>query len=36
MSELFANVDRTVTILEKLEDVLKKVRSDCEQSSGRQ
>ena len=30
MSELFANVDRTVTILEKLEELLKKVRSDCE------
>ena len=30
MTELFANVDRTVTILEKLEEVLKKVRSDCE------
>jgi hypothetical protein len=30
MSELSAQVDRSVTILEKLEEVLKKVRSDCE------
>ena len=30
MVELDANVNRTVTILEKLEELLKKVRSDCE------
>ena len=28
--ELFANVDRTLHILEKLEEVLKKVQNDCE------
>jgi hypothetical protein len=28
--ELFGNVDRTVLIMEKLDEVLKKVRSDCE------
>jgi hypothetical protein len=30
MVELGANVNRTVAILEKLEELLKKVRSDCE------
>jgi hypothetical protein len=30
MVELFTNVDRTVTILEQLEELLKKIRSDCE------
>jgi len=30
MVELDANVNRAVTILEKLEELLKKVRSDCE------
>jgi hypothetical protein len=30
MSELFANVDRTVTILDKLNELLAKVRNDCE------
>jgi tRNA uridine 5-carbamoylmethylation protein Kti12 len=30
MTELAANVDRTLIILDKLEAVLKKVRSDCE------
>ena len=30
MVELGASVNRTVTILEKLEELLKKVRSDCE------
>ena len=30
LSELFANVDRTVTVIEKLDELLKKVRSDCE------
>jgi hypothetical protein len=28
--ELDANVNRALTILEKLEELLKKVRSDCE------
>ena len=30
MAELFATVNRTVLIVEKLDEVLKKVRSDCE------
>jgi hypothetical protein len=30
LAELFANVDRTVTVIEKLDELLKKVRSDCE------
>jgi len=30
MVELGANVNRTITNLEKLEELLKKVRSDCE------
>jgi hypothetical protein len=30
MVELSANVNRTITNLEKLEELLKKVRSDCE------
>jgi hypothetical protein len=30
MAELSANVNRTVIILEKLEELLKKVRNDCE------
>ena len=30
MAELSAGVNRTVLILEKLEELLKKVRSDCE------
>jgi hypothetical protein len=30
MVELSASVNRTVMILEKLEELLKKVRSDCE------
>ena len=30
MAELGASVGRTVLILEKLDEVLKKVRSDCE------
>ena len=28
--ELSASVNRTVTIMDKLEELLKKVRSDCE------
>jgi hypothetical protein len=30
LAELRANVDRTVTVIEKLDDLLKRVRSDCE------
>jgi hypothetical protein len=30
MSELSTNVDRTVAIIEQLEELLKKVRKDCE------
>lgn len=30
MTELFANVDATVTVIEKLNEVLTKVRKDCE------
>ncbi|MGA9450401.1 MAG: hypothetical protein WBW41_03545 [Verrucomicrobiia bacterium] len=30
MNELFANVDKTVTVLEKLDELLAKVRKDCE------
>jgi hypothetical protein len=30
MAELGANVNRTVLIVEKLDEVLKKVRNDCE------
>jgi len=30
MVELVANVDRTLIVLDKLEAILKKVRSDCE------
>jgi hypothetical protein len=30
MIELFANVDRTVTVMEKLHELLTKVRNDCE------
>jgi uncharacterized protein YeaO (DUF488 family) len=30
MTELFANVDKTVTVMEKLNEVLTKVRNDCE------
>ena len=30
MTELFANVDRTVVVLEKLDEILAKVRKDCE------
>ena len=30
MAELSASVNRTVIILDKLEELLKKVRSDCE------
>jgi hypothetical protein len=30
LQELFVSLDRTMTAIEKLDDVLKKVRSDCE------
>ncbi|HZF00588.1 MAG TPA: hypothetical protein VE344_01710 [Methylomirabilota bacterium] len=30
LQELFAGVDKTVVIVEKLDELLKKVRSDCE------
>ena len=30
MAELFASVDKTVTVMEKLNVVLNKVRQDCE------
>jgi len=30
MTELFASVDKTVTVLEKLDEILAKVRKDCE------
>jgi len=30
MVELFANVDRTITVMDKLNEVLTKVRNDCE------
>jgi len=30
MLELFANVDKTVTVMEKLHELLTKVRNDCE------
>jgi len=30
MVELFANVDKTITVMEKLNEVVTKVRNDCE------
>ena len=30
LTELFADVDKTVAIIDKLDELLKKVRSDCE------
>lgn len=30
LDELFARVDKTVTVMEKLDEVLNKARSDCE------
>lgn len=30
LSELFFNVDRTITAMEKLDELLAKVRKDCE------
>jgi len=30
MIELFANVDKTITVMDKLNEVISKVRKDCE------
>jgi hypothetical protein len=30
LEDLFIRVDKTVAIMEKLDEILKKVRSDCE------
>ena len=30
MTELFANVDKTVTVMDKLNELLTKVKNDCE------
>jgi formate-dependent phosphoribosylglycinamide formyltransferase (GAR transformylase) len=30
MVELFASVDKTITVMEKLNEVVTKVRNDCE------
>jgi hypothetical protein len=30
LDDLFVRVDKTVAIIEKLDEILKKVRSDCE------
>ena len=30
LAELFANVDKTVMVMEKLDELLTKVRKDCE------
>jgi len=30
LQELFVNVDKTVLVIEKLDELLKKVRNDCE------
>ena len=30
LEELFVRVDKTVTVIEKLDEVLEKVRRDCE------
>ena len=30
LEDLFVRVDKTVAIIEKLDEILKKVRSDCE------
>jgi hypothetical protein len=30
LEEVFTGVDKTVTLIEKLDELLKKVRSDCE------
>ena len=30
MTELFANVDKTITVMDKLNELMTKVRNDCE------
>jgi hypothetical protein len=30
LTELFARVDKTVTVIEKLDELLNRVKSDCE------
>ena len=30
LEELFIGVDRTITVIEKLDELLKQVRNDCE------
>jgi hypothetical protein len=30
MSELFANVDKTITVMDKLNELVTKVKNDCE------
>ena len=30
LQDLFVSVEKTITVVEKLDDLLKKVRSDCE------
>jgi hypothetical protein len=30
MTELFANVDKTVTVMDKLNELVTKVKNDCE------
>jgi hypothetical protein len=30
LQELFAGMDKTITVIEKLDELLKRVRSDCE------
>jgi hypothetical protein len=30
LAELFADVDKTLAVIDKLDELLKKVRSDCE------
>ena len=30
LAELYANVDKTVTVMEKLHELLTKVKNDCE------
>ena len=30
MLELFANVDKTITVMDKLNELMTKVRNDCE------
>lgn len=30
MQELFISIDKTITVIEKLDELLKRVKSDCE------